>query len=890
MRLSDNPATMENEAQPLQDPVMAQPIPTTQSPSSTPIQQQSPPIRRKMSIAERATAAIESRLSASKDALRRTSTRDSCHSSNANIVNVGTAMSSVSPSSLSYSSLVPSIDDQNAFSMNPEDYELGQVIGQGSSASVYIAKYKPLQRAISMKVIDLDLFERNQIDELRREIQIMSLSKHPNLLPVYGSFVNGSKLFIVTPFLAGGSCLDIMKTSFKEGFDEVSIATILKQALQGLDYLHKNGLIHRDVKAGNLLIDKDGLVQLADFGVSSSLMDAGDRRGLRKTFVGTPCWMAPEVMEQSGYNYKADIWSFGITSLELANAQAPYAKFPPLKVLMLTLQNEPPTLDRDSTRGRFSRQFKDMIDMCLKKDPARRPTTEKLLQHSFFKFAKKNSYLVSNVLSNMVPITERQHLHKIPALQDTVHSSDSHEWDFDDASESNPLLLSQMDSASDSVSDIPSNSNIYTSQPSCMTSHTAATASRSLQSDNLAEYNPLAGRAKGVSFRETPAEFIETLPRKSRFIVDSPYGVVPSAAPQGLDSPLEISLPDQCNPILDEQPQSASIQPCLSPPQTASQQTGSSLAGALAAEVKKGRFSVVESCAPACPANGAPSDPANACSATGCTTMDSRALSMDRKASRFAVQCSQSPVCTPLTQTPGSQDADFTGDTDTTQEPTRLVRKPTGGHASYINGQSSNQTNGASVATSNTNQTGSLANFGSTVSDKRGRFQISSYEVPSATSPGNPYNPSYNSLPSTLISPGSRFNLLSAALTPFPMDGTTEERLDAFIKISEAQRKLIHNVMPILTRHGLNPYQNSSQEAGASSFTANHSRSASYSDADRGAFVHQMNLESKRNTAATCELEQRLTDALKELNALRIENEELRKTDGALSSSRLPPP
>ncbi|EGF79429.1 expressed protein [Batrachochytrium dendrobatidis JAM81] len=122
------------------------------------------------------------------------------------------------------------------------------------------------------------------------------------------------------------------------------------------------------------------------------------------------------------------------------------------------------------------------------------------------------------------------------------------------------------------------------------------------------------------------------------------------------------------------------------------------------------------------------------------------------------------------------------------------------------------------------------------------------------------------------------------------MDGTTEERLDAFIKISEAQRKLIHNVMPILTRHGLNPYQNSSQEAGASSFTANHSRSASYSDADRGAFVHQMNLESKRNTAATCELEQRLTDALKELNALRIENEELRKTDGALSSSRLPPP
>ncbi|KAG0026192.1 hypothetical protein BGZ81_006564 [Podila clonocystis] len=327
----------------------------------------------------------------------------------------------------STTSLSSSLQD-DTFSNNPEDYDIRLPIGYGSSAVVYNAYYKPLNKRVAIKVIDLDMFERNQIDELRRETQVMALCKHPNVLRVNGAFVTDSKLYIVTPYLSAGSCLDIMKAAYPSGFDEISIATILKQALQGLDYLHKNGHIHRDVKAGNLLVDNDGSVLLADFGVSSSLMESGDRCGMRKTFVGTPCWMAPEVMEQAGYDYKADIWSFGITAIELATGHAPFAKYPPIKVLMLTLSNDPPTLDRETTKHRYSKIFKEMIDMCLQKDPSRRPTADKLLSHPFFKLAKKKSYLVSGLLHSLPPLEQRPPKKPVQKLEIPEKGVS---WDFD---------------------------------------------------------------------------------------------------------------------------------------------------------------------------------------------------------------------------------------------------------------------------------------------------------------------------------------------------------------------------------------------------------------------------------------------------------------------------
>ncbi|KAK3153064.1 hypothetical protein QOZ80_2BG0167180 [Eleusine coracana subsp. coracana] len=235
----------------------------------------------------------------------------------------------------------------------------------------------------------------------------MSLIDHPNVIRAYCSFVVEHSLWVVMPFMREGSCLHLMKIAYPDGFEEPVIGSILKETLKALEYLHNQGQIHRDVKAGNILIDSAGAVKLGDFGVSACMFDRGDRQRSRNTFVGTPCWMAPEVLQPgTGYNFKADIWSFGITALELAHGHAPFSKYPPMKVLLMTLQNAPPGLDYDRDR-RFSKSFKEMVAMCLVKDQTKRPTAEKLLKHSFFKNAKPPELTMKSILTDLPPLWDR---------------------------------------------------------------------------------------------------------------------------------------------------------------------------------------------------------------------------------------------------------------------------------------------------------------------------------------------------------------------------------------------------------------------------------------------------------------------------------------------------
>ncbi|KAK4282408.1 hypothetical protein QN277_013790 [Acacia crassicarpa] len=295
---------------------------------------------------------------------------------------------------------------EKRFPLNAKDYKLYEEVGEGVSATVYRALCVPLNKIVAIKVLDLEKCN-NDLDGIRREVQTMTLIDHPNLLRAYCSFTAGHNLWVVMPYMAGGSCLHIMKSDYPEGFEEPVIATLLREVLKALVYLHAHGHIHRDVKAGNILIDSDGMVKVADFGVSACMFDAGDRQRSRNTFVGTPCWMAPEVMQQlHGYDFKADIWSFGITALELAHGHAPFSKYPPMKVLLMTLQNAPPGLDYERDK-RFSKSFKEMVGTCLVKDPKKRPTSEKLLKHPFFKHARSYEYLTKTILDGLAPLGDR---------------------------------------------------------------------------------------------------------------------------------------------------------------------------------------------------------------------------------------------------------------------------------------------------------------------------------------------------------------------------------------------------------------------------------------------------------------------------------------------------
>eukprot|EP00057_Strongylocentrotus_purpuratus_P024658 XP_011679132.1 PREDICTED: serine/threonine-protein kinase 10 [Strongylocentrotus purpuratus] len=258
-----------------------------------------------------------------------------------------------------------------------ETWEILSELGDGAFGKVYKARNKHNGVTVAAKIIEIK--EHDDLNDFRVEIDILTECKHPNIVGLEETFLHQSKLWMMLEFCEGGALDDIV-LEVEKPLTEAQIKVVCRQTLEALVYLHEHNIIHRDLKAGNILLKMDGNVRLADFGVSAKNTSPLQRRD---SFIGTPYWMAPEVvicetLKDNPYDYKADIWSLGITLIELAEMEPPYHDLNPMRVLIKIPKAPPPRLQQ---KKRWSREFNDFLEKCLEKNPEKRPSAVDLLKH-----------------------------------------------------------------------------------------------------------------------------------------------------------------------------------------------------------------------------------------------------------------------------------------------------------------------------------------------------------------------------------------------------------------------------------------------------------------------------------------------------------------------------
>ncbi|KAN0027790.1 hypothetical protein ACTFIV_009614 [Dictyostelium citrinum] len=303
-------------------------------------------------------------------------------------------------------------------------FQIVEVVGSGSFGTVCACRWMKKKdresngnRLIACKFVEVNADDVETNLNLVKEIDILKESMDcPYIVEYKGCYLKSSMLLIVMEYCKGGSLLDIIELCGKRLIEE-EIAAVCAGVVKGLVYLHSKRTTHRDIKAGNVLLDEEGLPKLADFGVST-IAEQGQKMN---TVIGSPYWMAPEIIMGQGYDQKADIWSLGITAIEIAELVPPRFDVPPSRVIFTIPHQPPPSLKIPSD---WSPEFNDFVKQCLSMNPALRPSAQQLLSHPFI-LKGSSQQILQKLVNESIPLLKEKRAEKIRQLEEQEQQRNS---------------------------------------------------------------------------------------------------------------------------------------------------------------------------------------------------------------------------------------------------------------------------------------------------------------------------------------------------------------------------------------------------------------------------------------------------------------------------------